>query len=151
MTSCYLRSLNTTSANQPWDGLGLTYVIDLRPEPSLEYYLTHSRWHKASHKDRFQAPYHSHFTLMICLCVYQLLTLKYMPMTHYYGPPITPSIIFSTICKTVLTKQCQQEDSRQIKWSQYRKKDKTTPHCHTSETAILHKCSRNYSGCRLTT
>ena len=41
---------------------------------------------------------------MICPCVYQLLTL-----IKHYGLPITPSIIFSTICKTVvLTKQCQQ-------------------------------------------
>ena len=34
-----------------------------------------------------------HF-LMICPCVYQLLTLKYMPMIQHYGLPITPSIIF---------------------------------------------------------
>ena len=41
---------------------------------------------------------------MICPCVYQLLTL-----IKHYGLPITPSIIFSKICKTVvLTKQCQQ-------------------------------------------
>ena len=30
-----------------------------------------------------------------------------MPMIQHYGLPITPSIIFSTICKTVY-KQCQQ-------------------------------------------
>ena len=42
--------------------------------------------------------------IMICPCVYQLLTL-----IKHYGLPITPSIIFSKICKTVvLTKQCQQ-------------------------------------------
>ena len=46
-------------------------------------------------------PLYSHFTLMICPCVYQLLTLKYFPMIQHYGLHITPSIIFSTICKTV--------------------------------------------------
>ena len=51
---------------------------------------------------------------MICRCVNHLLTLKYIPMIQHYGLPITPSIIFSTICKTVQTMPA--DGSRQIKW-----------------------------------
>ena len=41
---------------------------------------------------------------MICLCVYQLLTSKNLPIIQLYGLPITLSIISNIICKTVQTK-----------------------------------------------
>ena len=49
-------------------------------------------------------PFSFPFKLMICLCVYQLLTSKNMPIIQLYGLPITLSITSNRICKTVQTK-----------------------------------------------
>jgi len=41
------------------------------------------------------------------------------------------------------------EGSRQIKWSQYRKKDKTTPHCHSTKTATCESANMGMNGNRV--